>query len=117
MKRFLFIGERRSKTAVERGWTWESGRLAAKSLFDGLRACGLNPLDHCYGNWFEWDLLERCNKLNQARRMNLIIVAMGKKVDRELTDLKVEHLSIYHPAARGIRRRKDFYAAHLKSIL
>lgn len=26
----LFVGERRSETAVRQGWTWTDGRLAAK---------------------------------------------------------------------------------------
>ena len=39
---FIFVGERRSERARVIGVRWEHGHLAAKTLFDALRACGIN---------------------------------------------------------------------------
>jgi hypothetical protein len=117
MTRYLFVGERPSPTALRKGWSWQDGRLAAKQLFDALIACGINPHLQHYGNWFEWDFLERCNKRNQVDRLGLIAVALGRKVDEEMTAFSFPHLKLVHPAARGKIRKKATYAAHVKQVL
>ncbi len=117
MTTYLFVGEKPSATALTRGWIWEDGRLAAKQLFDALRLCNIEPAHQHYGNWFQWDLLERINKRNQARRLNLITVALGRKVDAAMNAFDFPHLRLVHPAARGKIRKKEAYAEHVRLVL
>ena len=109
----LFIGEQRSKKAKTMGVHWKDGRLAAKQLFDALRACGINPTEHQYVNiWEKLGANIRGIVAHQGPR-----VAMGEKVSRFLTVAKVEHIKIIHPAARGAIRRKAVYCAHVRTVL
>ena len=34
--KILFVGEKRSPTAIAKGWTWADRRLAGKQLVDAL---------------------------------------------------------------------------------
>jgi hypothetical protein len=36
---FLFIGEKRSKTVINYGWTWDHARLAGYRLTEVLEDC------------------------------------------------------------------------------
>ena len=47
---FIFVGERRSRRARAMGVRWEDGHLAAKTLFDALRASGIDPVAQAYIN-------------------------------------------------------------------
>ena len=38
--RFIFVGERRSRRAIQMGVRWEHGRLCARTLHAALRAIG-----------------------------------------------------------------------------
>jgi len=109
--RILFVGEERSPTAVARGWTWESGRLAAKQLFDALAVCGVDPAGCRFTNWFER------GGPTTVRRHRGPIVAMGQKVQKAMAAAGIEHIPIVHPAARGRIRAKDRYAAHIAEAL
>lgn len=113
---FLFIGERRSDLAVRMGVTWEDGRLAAKQLFDGLTANGIDPKKHCeFINYFEWtDMPQR---LNWWINRKYELVAMGRKVEAELLKHAIKHIAIVHPASRGTIRKKANYIAHIKEKL
>lgn len=110
----LFVGERRSPTAVRMGVTWEDGRLAAKQLFDAFDAIG-----------FERWRAEFCNLFEDGGRAQVIsallcgkpIVAMGQKVHDELTLWCILHHEIVHPAARGAIRNKRRYADHVRRQL
>jgi hypothetical protein len=94
------------------GVTWEDGRLAAKQLQDALRAMRLR------GNIRFTNLFERGGLANIKRfRGTHTIVAMGKKVQRELTRRRIPHIPIVHPAARGKIRLKSNYAAHVAAAL
>ncbi len=122
MTRFLFVGERPSDKAKSMGVTWRDGRLAAKQLFDALRANGIRPEDQKYTNWFTqagvWQ--ERRGVRAFLLRLSLagyVVVAMGQKVARALTEAGIEHYRIVHPAARGKIRHKAAYAAHIKETL
>jgi hypothetical protein len=125
MRRFLFVGEQPSKTADERKWTWESGRLSAKTLFDALRACGIDPercgfvnafCDHSYGpDGYEIEV--RVRLLRATARAGLKLVAMGDRVSKLLDTNGIEHITIRHPAARGALRRSDLYAKHVRQML
>lgn len=129
MKRVItFIGECRSLTAIRNGWSWADGRLAAKPLFEALRAMGIDPSAQSYVNLFEDPPLSgpppskpkidhgtvaslRC--CTQAR----IYVALGQRVSRELTRLKIKHVALVHPAARGRIRKRHRYHRHVKTTL
>ena len=111
MKRYYFVGERPSPTAMRRGWRWEHGRLAAKQLFDALLLIGINPSQCRFDNAFDTDSLAR---IRTAVRCDYVIVAMGKKCQQFLAEHAVPFLALVHPAARGEIRRKDRYAAHVK---
>ena len=115
--KFLFIGEERSKTAIERGWTWEDGRLAAKQLFDCLLAIDIEvePETCKFMNWFEEDYPRR--KVIGIARQGYVPVAMGAKVHKAMTEAELFHLHIVHPAARGTIRKKENYTKHLKEKL
>lgn len=109
----LFIGETRSKKAQEMGVHWKDGRLAAKQLFDALKACGIDPTQHMYVNvWEKLGANIRSIVSHKGPR-----VGMGQKVCSFLTAAKVEHIPLIHPAARGAIRRKEIYAAHVKNTL
>lgn len=111
--KFLFIGEERSRTAKERGWRWEDGRLAAKQLFDCLKAIGINPHTCKYMNWFESEKpKEKIFGLSEYRP-----VAMGNKVHEAMLKAGIPHIHIVHPAARGKIRKKENYTAHLREKL
>ncbi len=109
--RILFVGEERSPTAIERGWTWESGRLAAKQLFDALSACDIDPARCRFANWFER------GGPSAVRRHRGPVVAMGQKVQKAMAAAGIEYIPIVHPAARGHIRAKARYAAHIAEAL
>jgi hypothetical protein len=103
------------------GVRWESGHLAAKTLFDALRACGLDPEAQVYINLYD----ERCVRLRpcqgvlqrlQRQCLNRRIVALGARVHIVLSYHQIAHLSLVHPAARGTIRRRAFYQAHVRSV-
>lgn len=111
---FLFVGERRSPRAVSMGVRMKDGRLAGKQLFDALRHCGIKP-DNCqFVNW--WERGSRSAVEHQAAK-GITVVAMGRKVERELVARDIPHVFIFHPAARGRIRLKARYLAHVKYIL
>ena len=111
-RRFCFVGEKPSKTAMTRGWTWNDGRLAAKQLFDALRQVGIEPEGHLYTNLFQTTqdgslrlrprIIERLRSLAASSTL----VAMGKLVAKRLAEAQVPHVAIVHPAARGRIRAK-----------
>jgi hypothetical protein len=118
IRTFLFVGEARSNRAKEMGVRWRDGRLAAKSLFDALVTIGIDPLDHYYCNRFERGALTRIREIaRQSDPPVITIVAMGKKVAKQLTIDGIEHIPITHPAARGRIRKKSQYANHLRNKL
>ena len=110
----LFVGEKRSKLAVKLGLRWEDGGLAAKPLFEALRACGIEPTEHKFINWFEPDNPKIIMKEYMSGER---IVALGKKVQIAMMIEGIEFISLIHPAARGKIRRRDRYIAHVKQQL
>jgi hypothetical protein len=121
VQHFCFVGEKPSKRAIQIGATWENGKLAGKTLKDALVACGLDPAEQMYLNLFNEDLTINLRYSNLAFAMQLVdkwtVVAMGKRVDRELTALNIKHISIVHPAARGKIRKTELYQAQLAEQL
>jgi len=109
-KNFLFVGEERSPTAIEKGWTWKDRRLAAAHLSKATDALGI-PWDECmFLNVFEDDI-------KHIRAFDGIVVAMGRKVEKELKKHGIPHEYIHHPAARGKIRIIENYKQHVREQL
>ncbi len=119
----VFVGERRSRRAVEMQVTWESGRLAAKPLFEALRACSICPEQQVFLNNYregEGPFEVDDDALARLRGFSLsgtTIVALGRRVQRELARAGVEHVALIHPAARGAIRSRERYRAHVADVL
>jgi hypothetical protein len=113
---FLFVGENRSTTAKKKGYTWEDvpheGALCAKKLFAALRNAGIEPREHSFIN-IEDDH-GRPQEINPNGR---IIIAMGTRVQKELTERGITYIAIVHPAARGIWCRQEEYNKHVRDAL
>ena len=110
MKKFLFVGEERSPTAIRMGVTWKDRRLAAAHLSKAVEALGID-WDKCtFLNVYEDDI-------EKIRAFKGVTVAMGRKVERELKKNGVEHMYIHHPAARGKIRIIENYKQHVKEQL
>lgn len=99
------------------GVTWRDGRLAAKQLFDALRAAGVDPAAQRYENLFEGDRRLLARRLRRAAGGGRVVVALGRKVQAGLAELGIPHLALIHPAARGRIRAKRAYAAHVAEVL
>jgi hypothetical protein len=88
----------------------ERWKAAAKQLFDALEFCGINPQKQQFANWFD-------GEQDIVRQHKGAVVAMGRKVERELIKENIPHLFIYHPATRGAVRRKELYLKHVQEAL
>lgn len=121
MARFLFIGEKRSATAIARDWTWEDERLAGRTLADALRELGLAyGKDYIALNILDDEGMFHREVLDTFRRHQAIgwqLVALGKIAGKYLKAAQIEHLTLCHPAARGTRRKKVLYQAHVREVL
>lgn len=117
MTRFLFVGEKRSPTAIKKGWTWHSGRVAARTLHEALRAAGIDPSVCLFVNaWHDdgepcWAVESMCSD------DGVVVVALGQKVARRLASLRIPHRAMVHPAARGHIRKRERYHAHVAEVL
>jgi hypothetical protein len=107
MKKILFVGEERSELAIKKGWTWKDRRLAAAHLSKATDALGLDWDKLCFKNVFEDDI-------EDIKSFGGIVIAMGRKVERELKKHQIEHEFIYHPATRGAVRNIEKYKNHVK---
>ena len=125
-KRFVFVGERPSRTAYRRGWTWKHGRLAAKTLHETLASIGIDPAKQRYVNLFgdecerdagSDEINERILLICRLNRRGYNVVGLGQRVCCKLRKAEVVHLSIRHPAARGRLRRRELYTAHVRQSL
>jgi len=109
-KNILFVGEERSNRAIEMGVTWKDRRLAAAHLSKATDALGLDWDKLCFMNVFE-------DNIKDIMSFKGIVVAMGRKVERELKKHQIPHEYIHHPAARGKIRIIENYKAHVKEQL
>lgn len=107
MKKYLFVGERRSNTAIRMNVTWVDKRLCASHLSKAVENIGINWNECAFLNVFE-------NDIQEIRKFKGIVVAMGRKVERELKKIGVKHEFIYHPATRGEVRNIEKYKNHVK---
>lgn len=117
--KFLFVGEKPSNKAIAMKVAWVDGRLAAKQLFDALKDNGIDPAEHKFENIFHQREEEIINKeaVRRIRKTDLVVVGMGQKVQQALDLLKIKHIKIVHPAARGKIRKKERYSQHIKDML
>lgn len=113
---FLFVGENRSQTAQEKGYTWnncgDEGVLCARKLFEALREAGIEPREHEFANVFD----DRGDPI-PIEPKGKVVVAMGQKVQDELANRGIPYIPIVHPAARGVWCRKDEYTEMIEETL
>lgn len=107
MKKYLFVGERRSPTAIKMNVTWVDKRLCAGHLYKALDFIGINWNECEFKNVFE-------DNIEDIKKFNGIIVGMGRKVEKELKKFNIKHEFIYHPATRGSVRNIERYKNHVK---
>jgi hypothetical protein len=120
MSKLIFIGERPSNRALQLGVSLKDGRLAAKPLFEALRACGIEPTEHVFMNLFVQDEDTVCKKalikITKLAKQGRLI-AMGNKVSRNLDKEGFSYIKIVHPAARGKIRKTSLYRKHIKKVM
>ena len=119
---YLFIGEKRSATAIARDWSWTDGHLAAKTLMDAVLACLPTnaPRAFAFGNAFYDDGSENAATKDLAAlavQHGMVVVGLGKKAQAKLKEWHIPHRCMIHPAARGAIRTRAVYRAHVASIL
>jgi hypothetical protein len=120
--RFIFVGERRSRRAIQLGVRWEHGRLCASTLHAALRAIGLAPEEQGYVNLYfdsEPPALDEAvlARLRTLTAEGVEIVGLGRIVQRALERAGVAHRRLIHPAARGAIRARATYQAHVATVL
>jgi hypothetical protein len=119
----MFVGERRSPTAIRKGWKWEDGHLAAKPLFEALEAMGVDPAKQMFVNlWADPPLAPAITKvvittLRAWSASGKPLVALGQRVSTELSRRGIDHVALVHPAARGAIRKRERYVAHVHEQL
>jgi hypothetical protein len=122
MKKLLFVGQERSKLAQERGVYWEDEAQCANQLFRALRANNINPQKCSFVNLFTDESdgkpvgQKTINKkgLNKIQEWKGQIIGMGNIVAEKLISLKISHIPIVHPSARGKIRAKELYIQHIR---
>ena len=107
MKKYLFVGEKRSDRAIQMNVTWVDKRLAAAHLSKAVENIGIDWNECAFLNVFE-------DEINDIKSFEGIVVAMGRKVEKELKKHQIDHLFIYHPATRGSVRNIERYKNHVK---
>jgi hypothetical protein len=118
----VFVGERRSRRAIQLGVRWEHGHLCARTLHAALRASGLDPAEQGYGNLYSDAEPPVLREAVLARFQALAadgvqIIGLGRIVHRALERAGVAHRRLIHPAARGAIRARAAYHAHVASVL
>ena len=96
--------QKRQTFHVPYGVTWRDGRLAAHTLHAVLRDLGLDPdAQRSYNLWGD-DGAPDALSLGQVQThaaAGRTVVALGRRVQRQLTRAGVPHIPLVHPAARG----------------
>jgi hypothetical protein len=107
MKKYLFVGERRSPRAIQMNVTWVDKRLCAGHLSKALDNLGIDWNDCAFLNVFEDDIQD-------IRVFKGVVIAMGRNVEKELLKHGITHEFIYHPATRGTVRNIEKYKQHVR---
>jgi len=106
-RKYLFVGEERSPTAIRMGVTWRDKRLAAAHLSKAVEALNVKWCECAFLNVYE-------DNIEDIRSFNGPVIAMGRKVEKELKKHQIEHEYIHHPAARGKIRIIENYKEHVR---
>lgn len=120
MSEYLFVGEKRSMTAIDNDWCWSDERLCAIQLFAALRALDIEPEAQEFLNlWDDEGGIDLITIVyaQQAAEMGKTVVAMGERVHKRLLSDNVAHKHIIHPAARGKIRSRQNYINHVREVL
>jgi hypothetical protein len=107
MKKYLFVGERRSNLAIKMNVTWVDKRLAAAHLSKAVENLGIDWDECAFLNVFE-------DKIEDIMSFKGVVIGMGRKVEKELKKHQIQHEFIYHPATRGAVRNIEKYKNHVK---
>ena len=117
---WLFVGERRSRTAIRRGYSWTDKRLCGRTLAGALHACGVDPAQYeCINVYTDEGALDRqaLASIRTASAGGWVVVGLGRAVQRVLTVAGIPHRAMIHPAARGQIRRREAYQKHVAAIV
>lgn len=120
--RYVFVGEKRSRRAIELGVHWTDGRLCAKTLHEALRALGLDPRHQRFLNLYQdregWAVNPAAlAELRSLAETGIVIVGLGRRVQAALRRTGLPHRSLVHPAARGFIRGRAVYQARVAAVL
>ena len=107
MKKYLFVGEKRSELAIKMNVTWVDRRLAAAHLSKAVEAIGIKWDECAFLNVFE-------DKIEDIMSFKGVVIGMGRKVEKQLKKHQIQHEFIYHPATRGAVRNIEKYKGHVK---
>jgi hypothetical protein len=121
--RYLFVGERPSPLAARRGWQWTDGRVCARTLYRALAAVGISPADVGFVNlWTDPGLgrptdTPNLDAVRSRVSEDVLVIALGRLVERTLRQAGIPHRFMVHPAARGAIRKQERYIAHVRAVL
>lgn len=121
----VFVGENRSQTAQEKGYSWQWCQrnrpvLSAIRLWDALATNGLDPKIQTFFNlWRDDNEINRVVVaiLREMAQDGETIIGMGNKVSDGLKKLNIPHKKIIHPAALGKIASKRRYRSYVKKVL
>ena len=72
-RRYVFVGEKRSRRAIAMAVSWADGRLAGRTLHEALRAAALDPAEQLYLNAFvDGDGTKACSLMTNATRRQFV---------------------------------------------
>jgi hypothetical protein len=110
--RVLFVGEKRSRRAIDMGVTWKDGRLLR-----ALPDCGIG-LEHLrdHNLWYDDGELN-ASVVRWAKDCQPNVVALGGKASAELARLGIRHTYLTHTAARNRIRTTANYIRHVRQVL
>ena len=121
--RFVFVGERRSRRAIDLGAHWTDGRLCARTLHEALHCAGIDPASAAFVNLYHDEPADRAPCANTVEAVRSLaaagacIVALGRQVQAALAGAGVAHVALVHPAARGAIRARAAYRRHVAEVL
>ena len=107
MKKYLFVGEKRSERAIQMNVTWVDKRLCAGHLSKALENLGIDWNECAFLNVFEDDICD-------IKSFKGVVIGMGRKVEKVLKKHQIQHEFIYHPATRGTVRNIEKYKQHVR---
>lgn len=123
---FIFVGENRSKTAQDKGYSWQECQRTghpvqcAIPLFRAIKKAGFDPNEQIFFNLWNDDGSPADyvrNILKEMAEDGETIIGMGRKVQAELEKFSIPHKKMVHPAALGKIRKADLYDEHVISVL